>query len=108
MSNAFFDALRAQEECRDRLAVTLPDYQQAVKTLLPIALSDTSGGRVAANLLLQRSDKVAAIAAEVGYDSEAAFSRAFKKAAGLAPRAWRERRGNNAANNLPRPPRTAK
>ena len=28
----------------------------------------------------------------VGYDSEAAFSRAFKKATGFAPGAWRERR----------------
>lgn len=56
MSNAFFDALRAQEECRQRLAVTLPDYQQAVKTLLHVALTDTSGGRVAANLLLSLYD----------------------------------------------------
>jgi AraC-like DNA-binding protein len=46
--------------------------------------------QVAANLLVERSDKVASIAEEVGYDSEAAFSRAFKKATGLAPGAWRE------------------
>lgn len=45
--------------------------------------------QVAANLLVQSGTKVAAIAAEVGYDSEAAFSRAFKKATGLAPGAWR-------------------
>lgn len=56
MSDAFFDALRAQEECRQRLSVTLPDYQQAVRTLLPVALTDTSGGRVAANLLLSLYD----------------------------------------------------
>lgn len=48
--------------------------------------------QVAANLLTQSSAKVAAIGAEVGYDSEAAFSRAFKKATGLAPGAWREAR----------------
>ncbi len=48
--------------------------------------------QVASNLLLQRNDKVASIATEVGYDSEAAFSRAFKKATGLAPGAWREAR----------------
>ena len=45
--------------------------------------------QVAANLLAQSCTKVAAIGAEVGYDSEAAFSRAFKKATGLAPGAWR-------------------
>jgi len=46
--------------------------------------------QVAANLLAQSGAKVAAIGAEVGYDSEAAFSRAFKKATRLAPGAWRE------------------
>jgi AraC-like DNA-binding protein len=50
--------------------------------------------QVAANLLAQRSDKVATIATEVGYDSEAAFSRAFKKSTGLAPGAWREARAS--------------
>jgi AraC-like DNA-binding protein len=47
---------------------------------------------VAANLLAQSGAKIAAIAADVGYDSEAAFSRAFKKAAGVSPGAWREAR----------------
>jgi AraC-like DNA-binding protein len=46
--------------------------------------------QVAANLLAQSGAKVASIGAEVGYDSEAAFSRAFKKATGLAPGGWRE------------------
>jgi len=45
--------------------------------------------QVAANLLVQTGAKVASIGSEVGYDSEAAFSRAFKKATGLAPGAWR-------------------
>jgi AraC-like DNA-binding protein len=45
--------------------------------------------QVAANLLAQSGAKIAAIGAEVGYDSEAAFSRAFKKSTGLAPGAWR-------------------
>jgi AraC-like DNA-binding protein len=48
--------------------------------------------QVASNLLSQSGAKVATIAAEVGYDSEAAFSRAFKKATGEAPGAWREHR----------------
>jgi len=46
--------------------------------------------QIAANLLAQSGAKVAAIGAEVGYDSEAAFSRAFKRSTGLAPGAWRE------------------
>jgi AraC-like DNA-binding protein len=46
--------------------------------------------QVAACLLTQSGAKVATVGAEVGYDSEAAFSRAFKKATGLAPGAWRE------------------
>ena len=48
--------------------------------------------QVAANLLDQSGAKIAAIGTDVGYDSEAAFSRAFKKAAGMAPGAWRERK----------------
>ena len=48
--------------------------------------------QVAANLLAQGSEKVASVAQSVGYDSEAAFSRAFKKATGVAPSAWRDAR----------------
>jgi AraC-like DNA-binding protein len=47
--------------------------------------------QLAARLLTDGSNKVGAIAAEVGYDSEAAFSRAFKKETGLSPVAWRRR-----------------
>jgi AraC-like DNA-binding protein len=47
--------------------------------------------QLAARLLAAGETKVAAVALEVGYDSEAAFSRAFKKAAGVAPAAWRDR-----------------
>ena len=54
--------------------------------------------QVAANLLAQSGAKVATIGAEVGYDSEAAFSRAFKKATGLAPGAWREVRRTTGQN----------
>jgi len=48
--------------------------------------------QVAANLLNRSGAKIAAIAAEVGYESEAAFSRAFKKATGRAPGSWRTMR----------------
>jgi len=45
----------------------------------------------AAGLLANSAAKVSAVAREVGYDSEAAFSRAFKKLTGVAPAAWRNR-----------------
>ena len=45
--------------------------------------------QLAARRLNERGAKVAAVAQEVGYDSEAAFSRAFKKFSGQSPRAWR-------------------
>jgi len=39
--------------------------------------------------LLSRGVNIAAIAAETGYGSEAAFSRAFKKVVGVSPSTWR-------------------
>jgi AraC-like DNA-binding protein len=53
--------------------------------------------QVAATLLGQSGTKIAAIGTAVGYDSEAAFSRAFKKATGLAPGAWRAGRRSSQA-----------
>jgi AraC-like DNA-binding protein len=47
--------------------------------------------QVAARLLADGATKVAAVALEVGYESEAAFSRSFKKIAGVSPAAWRAR-----------------
>jgi AraC family transcriptional regulator, alkane utilization regulator len=35
---------------------------------------------------------MAAIAGRVGYESEATFSRAFKRQVGIAPAAWRNRK----------------
>jgi AraC-like DNA-binding protein len=45
--------------------------------------------QLAARLLADKSAKVSAVALDVGYDSEAAFSRAFKRSVGLSPAAWR-------------------
>ncbi|HTY65046.1 MAG TPA: AraC family transcriptional regulator [Alphaproteobacteria bacterium] len=45
--------------------------------------------QLAAKRLAERGAKVAAVAQEVGYDSEAAFSRAFKKFSGRSPSEWR-------------------
>ena len=45
--------------------------------------------QIAAKRLTDPSVKIATIAHEVGYDSEAAFSRAFKKFVGRSPSQWR-------------------
>ncbi|MCW5657824.1 MAG: AraC family transcriptional regulator [Burkholderiaceae bacterium] len=47
--------------------------------------------QLATRLLAEHSMKVRAIADSVGYASEAAFSRAFKKHTGMSPQAWRQR-----------------
>jgi AraC-like DNA-binding protein len=51
--------------------------------------------QLAAGLLAQGA-KVSAVALEVGYDSEAAFSRAFKKIVGQPPASWRDRQARIA------------
>ncbi len=46
--------------------------------------------QLAASALLEGNPTVADVAVRVGYGSEAAFSRAFKKLVGVSPAAWRE------------------
>jgi transcriptional regulator GlxA family with amidase domain len=51
--------------------------------------------QVASGMLRDTNAKVLEVALDVGYESEAAFSRAFKRVAGLSPGAWRkDKRGN--------------
>jgi AraC-like DNA-binding protein len=45
--------------------------------------------QIAAGLLSGSRSNIATIATEIGYGSEAAFSRAFKKMVGMSPSAWR-------------------
>jgi AraC-like DNA-binding protein len=49
--------------------------------------------QLASRLLLEGSH-VAAVADAVGYESEAAFSRAFRKLVGQSPATWRQKNGN--------------
>ena len=46
--------------------------------------------QIASEMLSRRHSNMATIAAEIGYESEAAFSRAFKKMMGVTPSAWRQ------------------
>jgi len=48
--------------------------------------------QVASGLLRNTNATVAAIALDVGYDSEAAFARAFKRLVGVPPATWRRHR----------------
>src|SRR3546814_7607335 len=45
--------------------------------------------QLAANLLGRPGMSIARVASDVGYESEAAFNRAFKRHVGLPPGAWR-------------------
>ena len=55
--------------------------------------------QLAANYLTGGTDSVAVVAERVGYESEAAFSRAFKKMVGTPPSHWRKHR--NGDNGVP-------
>ena len=56
--------------------------------------------QLAAGRLATGNAKVAAIAEEVGYESDVAFSRAFKRLMGVAPAAWRRAREGAAGTAL--------
>jgi AraC-like DNA-binding protein len=51
---------------------------------------------LAAKRLRESRAPVIAIAADVGYESEAAFNRAFKREFGLPPAAWRRQAASEA------------
>ena len=55
--------------------------------------------QLAAKQLLDPSTKITAIAREVGYDSEEAFSRSFKKIVGVPPAVWRRQAMHTASSS---------
>jgi AraC-like DNA-binding protein len=59
--------------------------------------------QLASGLLRSSNSTVAAIALEVGYDSEAAFARAFKRLVGMPPAAWRRAAQEGAARKARAP-----
>jgi AraC-like DNA-binding protein len=57
--------------------------------------------QIAASLLAGGQTNIARIATDVGYESEASFSRAFKKIVGMPPATWRKNRlGGQSAGTL--------
>lgn len=52
--------------------------------------------QLAADRLRHGRDAIAAVAADVGYESEAAFARAFKRVTGISPGRWRGGAGDSA------------
>jgi transcriptional regulator GlxA family with amidase domain len=54
---------------------------------------------LAEELLATTATGVGAVARRVGYDSEEAFSRAFKRSHGLAPSDWRAARGRTTTSS---------
>jgi AraC-like DNA-binding protein len=55
--------------------------------------------QLAARLLTDGNAKVASIAEDVGFRSESAFSRSFKKETGLSPAEWRRTNSDASANS---------
>jgi AraC family transcriptional regulator, alkane utilization regulator len=60
--------------------------------------------QLAAERIKTGREGLAAIAAEVGYDSEAAFNRAFKRVTGVTPGRWRD--SAPSATGLAFPPKS--
>ncbi|MGH7246929.1 MAG: helix-turn-helix transcriptional regulator [Pseudomonadota bacterium] len=65
--------------------VGMPPMHYLANWRMQIASGLLSGGRAS----------IATVASEIGYGSEAAFSRAFKKMVGVSPSAWRRRAGHS-------------
>lgn len=61
--------------------------------------------QLAARLLADGATKVAAVAEQVGFRSEASFSRSFKKVTGLSPTQWRRSNAQTIPGNAVEPRR---
>jgi AraC family transcriptional regulator, alkane utilization regulator len=68
----------------------LAERFNAVLGQAPIAYVTSWRMQLAADRMRNSNDSLAAIAADVGYESEAAFNRAFKRVTGVTPGRWRE------------------
>ena len=78
----------ASQACRARLWRSASAVRRPTAHAIPHQLAHAAGHRQ----LLGGRESIAAIANRVGYDSEAAFSRTFKKVVGTSPSQWRRER----------------
>jgi len=68
----------------------LADRFHAVMGRAPIEYVTGWRMQLAADKIRNSENSLAAIAADVGYESEAAFNRAFKRVTGVTPGRWRD------------------
>jgi AraC-like DNA-binding protein len=68
----------------------LAERFQSVMGKAPIEYVTAWRMQLAADAIRNSDDSLATIAADVGYDSEAAFNRAFKRVTGITPGRWRD------------------
>jgi AraC-like DNA-binding protein len=90
------------EELARRVGMSRSGFAQRFAELLgvpPMQYLAQWRMQAAARLLLETRATVAAVALDVGYDSEAAFTRAFKRLVGKPPAAWRREREPGAARS---------
>lgn len=80
---------RSSVAARFTTLVGIPPMQYLAKWRMQIASDLLTGGA-----------NVATVAAEIGYASESAFSRAFKKMVGVSPAAWRRHHKLGVAPNV--------
>src|SRR5262245_50331149 len=77
----------------------LAERFNAVLSQAPIEYLTGWRMQLAAERLRNSKDSLAAIAENVGYESEAAFNRAFKRVTGVTPGRWREGDANLSSGN---------
>lgn len=88
------------EELARRLATSRSTLAERFATLVgepPMQYLTRWRMQAAAHRLADGREKIYAVARATGYESEAAFSRAFKRVVGVSPTEWRDRRRNPSA-----------
>ncbi|NPT47457.1 helix-turn-helix domain-containing protein [Paraburkholderia sp. 1N] len=79
--------------CNMSKATFVRQFQQAIGRSASDLLTEVRM-TIAGRMLLQTANPVAAIAESVGYQSDAAFQRVFKRHIGITPARWRSSGGN--------------